>query len=63
LKVIDEFWYGTTLEPENNNDIRILQELWDAIPENKKHIGQYPQGKTFLKTNINDKTIFIASGE
>jgi hypothetical protein len=30
---IESKWYGTILIPQNDIEIKILQELWNVLPE------------------------------
>jgi len=56
---VEQMWYGTTLKPENMDEIRILNELWQALLLSEKR----NDNDVFSIISYDNNCIFINSGE
>ena len=54
-------WTGIQLTPETDEEINILENPWNALPDNVKGYMPAPCGAEFIR-DVNETGIFIISG-
>lgn len=60
---VDSDWTATVLIPENENEERILNELWNVLPEGNKAFLPCPGAAVFIRRDKDDKELVISTGE